>query len=352
MLIPGDALAVEREILALHASLKPYPSQGSHNTSAQAKAKVKTDTPDPKSVQESEAEPGLYPDLGPPAQSLLDFARSSGIQICQVPEDFRSLEQGVLSACTKLEFTPLDAQLLAHAWVAQSIRNGQFDATLWPTHRDDFGLATHDKTKAFNPCPSQLGLYAVLPDSEWIKRMAQAGVRTLQLRFKSDDPYLVEKQIEASVRAVEGSESLLFINDHWQLALKHGAYGVHLGQEDLEVLDADDWAQIRTNGLRLGISTHGYCEMIRADALCPSYVALGAVFPTTLKKMQTPPQGLGRLAAYAALMRMYPLVAIGGITEDDFQSVLKTGVGSIAVVRAIVQSANPELTAKELARAF
>src|SRR2546427_6000559 len=57
--------------------------------------------------------------------------------------------------------------------------------------------------------------------------------------------------------------------------------------------------------------------MVRAHAVQPSYIALGAVFPTTLKKMATAPQGLARLGAYVRLMQRYPLVAIGGISADQ-----------------------------------
>jgi hypothetical protein len=100
--------------------------------------------------------------------------------------------------------------------------------------------------------------------------------------------------------------------------------------------------------LRLGLSTHGYAEMMRADALSPSYIAMGAVFPTTLKNMPTAPQGLGRLGAYAKLMQGHSLVAIGGIDEARFADVRRTGVGSIAVVRALVAAADPEATARDL----
>jgi thiamine-phosphate pyrophosphorylase len=48
---------------------------------------------------------------------------------------------------------------------------------------------------------------------------------------------------------------------------------------------------IREAGLRLGISTHGYAEMVHADRFCPSYIAMGAIFPTNLKQMPTAPQG-------------------------------------------------------------
>ena len=74
---------------------------------------------------------------------------------------------------------------------------------------------------------------------------------------------------------------------------------------------------------------------------------MGAVFPTTLKNMPTAPQGLGRLATYARLMRHHSLVAIGGIDLTRLDAVCQTGVGSIAVVRALVEAPNPEATARD-----
>lgn len=87
--------------------------------------------------------------------------------------------------------------------------------------------------------------------------------------------------------------------------------------------------------------------MARADAVGPSYIAMGAVFPTTLKRMATAPQGVGRLGVYARLLRDYPQVAIGGIGPEQFAPVLATGVGSIAVVRALVNATNPEEAAAQ-----
>jgi thiamine-phosphate pyrophosphorylase len=144
-----------------------------------------------------------------------------------------------------------------------------------------------------------------------------------------------------------GTGALLFINDHWQTAIAAGAYGVHLGQEDLDALVAAQVRQIRDAGLRLGVSTHGYAEMVRADAVSPSYIAMGAVYPTTLKKMATAPQGVARLAAYARLLRGYPQVGIGGIDAVRLPQVLATGVGSVAVVRALVTATDPEATAAQ-----
>ena len=249
---------------------------------------------------------------------------------------------GVMQGCRMLGFLEHDAQCLAHAWQAQTQRTGHFDITHWPCEAQDFGITTDHAPQAFAPCPQQLGLYAVLPDAQWVRRMALAGVPTVQLRFKSDDPAAIAREVNAAVKAVQDTPALLFINDHWQAAIDAQAYGVHLGQEDMN--DAP-LQKIREAGLRLGLSTHGYAEMLRAEAVAPSYIALGAVFPTTLKRMATAPQGLGRLSAYARLLRHRSLVAIGGIDENQMPAVMQSGVGSIAVVRALTQAPDPEIAA-------
>ena len=253
-----------------------------------------------------------------------------------------------LQACTALGFIATDAHTLARAWMHQSQRLGHFDASCWPCDARDFGVQGRHRSDAFAPCPQHLGLYAVLPDAAWVGRMARAGVPTVQLRCKSEDAATIAHEVRAAVAAVRGTGALLFINDHWREAMQAGAYGVHLGQEDLDALPAAALAELRASGLRLGVSTHGYAEMLRADAVAPSYIALGAVFPTTLKKMATAPQGVARLAAYVRLMQSYPLVAIGGIGAAQFGEILRTGVGSIAVVRALVQAREPEQAAQEL----
>ena len=251
-------------------------------------------------------------------------------------------------ACLRLGFVEIDADCIAAAWQRQSERTGQFDPLAWPSEPQDFGLAPWPRENAFALCPRSLGLYAVLPDAQWVARMAEAGVPTLQLRLKSDDPAAVAREIKAAVKAVEGSDSLLFINDHWQAALDAGAYGVHLGQEDLQILSESDFTALRQAGVRLGLSTHGYAEMLRADRYSPSYMALGAVYPTTLKRMATAAQGTARLRRYAGLMHATPLVAIGGIDAQRLPEVMASGVGSAAVVRALVAAPDPQASAREL----
>lgn len=244
-------------------------------------------------------------------------------------------------AALALGFEVEDAQLLAAARTRQAERLGTtsdpWAIEQWPSHWPDFQpppAAAH----AFAPCPQRLGLYVVAPSADWIARLVEVGVPTVQLRFKSDDPRAVEREVKAAIDAARGSDSLLFINDFWQLAIEHGAYGVHLGQEDV---DTADFEAIRQAGLRLGLSTHGYSEMLRAAHWRPSYMALGAVYATNLKVMPTQPQGPARLARYAALMAPhFPLVAIGGIDRQRLNEVLPSGVGSVAAVRALLQAPN------------
>ncbi len=252
-----------------------------------------------------------------------------------------SVAQAAMAACWALDFTDADAVCVATAWQRQTNRTGHFDALAWPEQAQDFGLAQQPVT-TFASCPKRLGLYAVLPNAAWVQRMAHAGVPTVQLRFKSTDPTAIAHEVAAAVAAVQGTPALLFINDHWQAAINAGAYGVHLGQEDLGALDEAKLEAIRRAGLRLGLSTHGYAEMCRADAVGPSYIAMGAVYATTLKRMATPPQGPERLKVYAQLMRARTTVAIGGIDACRLPDVLASGVGSVAVVRALVGAKHPE----------
>ena len=251
-------------------------------------------------------------------------------------------------AAINMGFIESDVKVLGKAWSRMAQGDGGFNATKWPNRPEHFDLLPWTRNmnpNAFPECPAHLGLYGVMPDADWVKRMVDAQLPTVQLRFKSEDKYNIRKQIKEAVKATKESQTLLFINDYWEQAIDEGAYGVHLGQEDMAIADLD---KIRAAGLRLGLSTHGYAEMVHADRFCPSYIAMGAVFPTNLKRMPTAPQGLGRLYQYAKLMSHYPLVAIGGIDQESIRAVAKSGVGSVAVVRAITQAKDPKAAVKHL----
>jgi thiamine-phosphate pyrophosphorylase/hydroxymethylpyrimidine kinase/phosphomethylpyrimidine kinase/thiamine-phosphate diphosphorylase len=198
---------------------------------------------------------------------------------------------------------------------------------------------------AFAPPTGPLGFYPVVPTAEWVQRLLGWGVRTVQLRIKAADhsPADIAVQVQAAIdagRAVPGAQ--VFINDHWKLALAHGAYGVHLGQEDLDTADIE---ALRHAGLRLGLSTHTPEEMARAHAVQPSYLAIGPIYPTTLKVMPYEPVGLAQLAVWAPLAAPYPVVAIGGISLARLPGVVACLRGQndgVAVVSAVTLAADPE----------
>ncbi|QIW16703.1 thiamine-phosphate diphosphorylase [Pasteurellaceae bacterium RH1A] len=192
-----------------------------------------------------------------------------------------------------------------------------------------------------------LGLYPVVDSLEWVERLIKAQVKTLQIRLKNQPLDQVESQIEQAIKLARKHDVRLFINDYWQLAIKHQAYGVHLGQEDLATADL---IAIQEAGLRLGVSTHGYFEIMRAIALKPSYIAFGHVFPTQTKEMPSQPQGLDKLQAYVDLVKplALPSVAIGGISAQRVEEVLACGVGSVAVVSAITQAEDWQQAVKNL----
>jgi thiamine-phosphate pyrophosphorylase len=273
---------------------------------------------------------------------------------------FSACDFGLRDALTlALAWRPASASALATGRKAAAIpasasasasRQGQGSATqasaamasapapLWPVDLSTFprleGLRPFEPT--FPSCPPELGLYPVVPTADWVERLLELGVRTVQLRSKSSDGAFLDAEIARAVKAARACDAQLFINDHWQRAIDAGAYGVHLGQEDLQTADLE---AIAAAGLRLGLSTHGFHEMLIALHFRPSYLAMGAVFPTTTKQMPTAPQGLVRLAHYVALLRgKIPLVAIGGIDASVIDAVLATGVGCAAVVRAVTEA--------------
>ncbi|WP_319782929.1 thiamine phosphate synthase [Oceanisphaera sp. IT1-181] len=274
-----------------------------------------------------------------------------------------------IATAIALDYPIEDALVLAKAYVNQGLKGaeaigagaGPVAHLGWPTDLNDFptvvmpGSALAEQLGISGPHPKgeftamdtlKLGLYPVVTSITLLEQLLTWGVRTLQLRIKDKTDDQVEADIKAAVELGQRFNARLFINDYWRLAIKHGAYGVHLGQEDIEIADLE---AIRAAGIKLGLSTHGYYEMLRARELKPSYLALGHIFPTKTKDMPSRPQGLERLHRYVALMeKEFPLVAIGGISRDRVPLVAETGIGSIALVTAITEADNPEAATREL----
>ncbi len=190
-----------------------------------------------------------------------------------------------------------------------------------------------------------LGLYPVVDRSQWLELILPLGVNTIQLRIKDKQGSVLEKEIEQSIYVAKKYNARLFINDYWELAIRYGAYGVHLGQDDLTTANIK---RIHEAGLRLGISTHSYSELARAYQYRPSYLALGPIYATNSKIMAFPPQGIANLKRWKHLLKDYPLVAIGGINIENISDVMSTGVNGIALISAITQAQYPIQMTKNL----
>lgn len=196
---------------------------------------------------------------------------------------------------------------------------------------------------------ADLGVYAVVDSAAWVRRVLDNGIRTVQLRIKDGAAPSLEAQVRASIAVADATPGAqLFINDHWQLALRLGAYGVHVGQEDLEQVDLH---ALRRAGVRLGISTHSYWEVARAWAQRPSYIACGPIFATQSKDMPWIPQGLDNLRYWAGLLPL-PVVGIAGIDTRTMAEVAALGVAGAAVITAITRAADPEGACRQLMAEF
>jgi thiamine-phosphate pyrophosphorylase/hydroxymethylpyrimidine kinase/phosphomethylpyrimidine kinase/thiamine-phosphate diphosphorylase len=177
-----------------------------------------------------------------------------------------------------------------------------------------------------------LGIYPVVDRAYKLEALYQAGITTAQLRVKDMSDDVLESEIIEAIRISEKHDARLFVNDFWELAIKHKAYGIHLGQEDIQ--DANIRAMHQAN-IRLGISTHTRDEIKIAEHIEPSYLAIGPIFETNSKKMVYNPVGIEDLKRWSRNVD-YPIIAIGGINLDTIEQVVQTkaanGVAMIAGV--------------------
>lgn len=180
--------------------------------------------------------------------------------------------------------------------------------------------------------------YPIVGHVGLLELIVPQGVRLVQLRIKDTPEPEIRRQIARARDICAVHRTQLVVNDFWRAALDLRCNFVHLGQEDMQCADFD---ALRKAGVRFGLSTHDETELDRALSLDPAYVALGPVYPTTLKKMKWAPQGLGRVTRWKAMAGKTPLVAIGGLTPDLAPGVFKAGADSVAVVTDIQIAADP-----------
>jgi len=264
-----------------------------------------------------------------------------------------------------------DSLVIAKAMISQGIRNAQVDKNSYQLAfstksfqakdlprllpelipESDEELAPSATDYHFPDCGSKrLGIYPVVDSLAWLKKLVPLGIETIQLRIKdkncNDSNREVEAEIKEAIEYCRKYPTRLFINDYWQFAIKHQAYGIHLGQEDIETADIQ---AIAKSGCRLGLSTHSYTEVARAHAIKPSYLALGPIFATTSKDMPWIPQGVEAVKKWVELLGDdYPLIAIGGIDYDRAVLLKETGVGSVAMISSITHAEDYQQVTQQL----
>lgn len=256
-------------------------------------------------------------------------------------------------ACFVAQEHPLsDSIVLANRFIQQGLRlaapQGKGAGPVWQTrlehHPEDLSELTKTAESFLHSVPASpfpqtnpLGIYAIVNTVEEAERLIKQGVDTLQWRDKSNkDPKTKTANIKQVIKLCRQGDIPLFINDDWQLALELKAYGVHLGQEDLEHIQATDLAKLHQQGMRLGISCHNETELAYAHSLQPSYVAFGPVFSTQSKQLNHPSLGLAKLEALQSCYgKVYPTTCIGGIDANNIHYVLATGITSVAVISAV-----------------
>ncbi|MBU1260675.1 MAG: thiamine phosphate synthase [Planctomycetes bacterium] len=174
---------------------------------------------------------------------------------------------------------------------------------------------------------------------------AKGGADCLQLRVKNlcDDEFL--SLARRFVDLCEQNDVISIINDRADIAAACDADGVHLGQNDLP---AGEVRKIQLRPLITGISTHSISELTKAVEQRPHYVGLGSVFPTSTKQVEVCGTEYVSKAVKFLEYKAVEAVAIGGITPENVEKVLKAGAKRIAVSSCVCQAKNPSDVCKKL----
>ena len=184
------------------------------------------------------------------------------------------------------------------------------------------------------------GLYLIL-DQQYTKRdivsiaieAVMAGADIIQYREK-----VLSKKAALAVakklREITDKAGVMFIvNDDPVLALACDADGVHLGQEDIPVEIA---RKILGEDKVIGISTHNEEEVLQAGNLGVDYIGFGPIFHSPTK-MVTSPHGIEGIRIIRTSVSV-PVIAIGGITQENVSDIIKAGADGVAVISAILSA--------------
>ena len=181
-------------------------------------------------------------------------------------------------------------------------------------------------------------------------RMAlEGGCKWIQLRMKdaSDDEV---RQAAAEIQPMcKEHEAVFLLDDRVELAKELHAAGVHLGKNDMPI---DEARRILGEEYIIGGTANTFEDIQRIAAQGADYIGCGPFRFTTTKKNLAPVLGVEGYRDIIAKMRNaginIPMVAIGGITPDDIDEILATGVQGIAVSGTVLNADDPVAMMKSL----
>lgn len=185
-----------------------------------------------------------------------------------------------------------------------------------------------------------------LSHPEQVAALCAGGASFIQLREKTLLSLDFYEQAKAALEITHRHGGKLIVNDRVDIAHAINADGVHLGQHDLPVEAARD---LLGQEAIIGISTHSIQQFVEALTRPVSYIALGPIFSTTSKDKPDPVVGLSALQEARKFVNALPLVAIGGITQENAPGVLAAGADAVAVVGGL---AGDVATMESRTRAF
>lgn len=181
------------------------------------------------------------------------------------------------------------------------------------------------------------------PLMESIRSAIAGGVDWVQIREKDLPARDVLSLAAAAIRAAADSNlrrlpARVIVNDRLDVALAAGAAGVHLGRESLPAAEVVRWCRSGNapRDFLIGVSCHSESDVREAQAAGASYVFFGPVYETPSKQPFGPPQGIARLAAVCAAARL-PVIAIGGINDENATECIRAGAAGVAAIRMYQQ---------------
>jgi len=177
--------------------------------------------------------------------------------------------------------------------------------------------------------------------AQMTRRAVSAGIKTIQLREKEMTKKDIYKEALKLRELTSAYNATFIVNDYIDIALAAGADGVHLGQEDMPIQEA---RKIMGGKRIIGISTHSLKQAVLAEEAGADYIGFGPMFHTVTKDAGSP-RGIRALIEIRRHVRI-PIVAIGGITWDNINEVLKAGADNAAVASAILSGNIKENTKK------